>query len=49
MNLSFLVVGYLALWGLGLFAAFVFLFVVLGQRLKERKSEKAKHKDYDNY
>ncbi len=49
MSLNLLIIGYFALWGLGLLAGFIFLFVVLGQRMKERKKEKSKHKDYDKY
>lgn len=40
---------YLGLWIMGLIAAVIFFIWVLNQRIKEKKIEEKKHKDYDKY
>ena len=40
---------YLGLWIIGFIVAIIFFFFVLRQRMKEKKIEEKKHKDYDKY
>lgn len=44
-----LLFAYLGLWAIGILGSVIFLFVLLGQRIEERKKEKKDHKDYDQY
>jgi hypothetical protein len=43
------IILYFLLWGIALIGSIVFFFFILNRRLKEKKIEKEKHKDYDKY
>ena len=47
MNIA--IILYLIFWILCAIGAVVFFFVVLRQRIKEKKIEKEKHKEYKDY